>query len=69
MDTSIRRQFEHLAIERSPENLTCDGQLGKRQVQSRHAAIMREWSRLEGMVGRKVSLREIEDEMCVAEAF
>lgn len=61
---SIRRKFEHLAIERSPENLSCDGMLGPRQVQHRHKRIMGEWNKLEKMVGRRVSFREIEDVLC-----
>lgn len=67
MHPSIRRQFEHLAIQRSPENLSCDGELGRRQIQSRHKAIMTEWKALETLMGRTVKLSEIEREMgCVA---
>ena len=64
MTPPIVRQFEHLAICRSPENLTCDGELSRRQVQSKHAGIMKEWRKLEAQVGRRVSLSEIEDGMC-----
>lgn len=60
MHESIRKQFEYLACRRSPENLTCDGELSRKQVISRHAAIMREWKELEVLMGRKVSLSEIE---------
>ena len=60
MRIGILRQFQHLAIARSPENLSCDGELSRRQVQSRHAAIMREWRLLEKQVGRKVTLEEVQ---------
>lgn len=67
MDPRILRQFEHLAIQRSPENLSCDGELSRRQIQSRHSAIMREWNELEKQVGRKVALTEIHRAMgCMA---
>lgn len=64
MEKSIRRQFEHLAIMRSPENLTGDGEYGRRETQRRHKLIMAEWKDLEKLLGRKVSLREIEDGLC-----
>lgn len=64
MEKSIRRQFEHLAIMRSPENLSGDGEYSRREVQRRHKRIMDEWGDLEKLLGRKVSLREIEDGMC-----
>lgn len=59
MDTNILRQFQHLVLQLSPENLSCDGELSRRQIQSRHAAIIREWKALEKQVGRRVSLDEI----------
>lgn len=64
MDPNIRKQFEHLALQRSPENLSCDGMLSRRQIQSRHNSIMREWNALERKVGHKVSLSAVEDGMC-----
>jgi hypothetical protein len=64
MERSVRRNFEHLAMQRSPENLSCDGELNRRQIQSRHRAIMAEWKELEKLMGRKVSLDEIERGMC-----
>lgn len=63
MDDEIRSKFERLAVARSPENLTCDGELSRKQVIARHSSIMREWVALEKKVGRKVSLDEIERQM------
>jgi hypothetical protein len=60
MEASVRRQFEYLAIMRSPENLAGDGEYSRRQQQARHAAIMKDWRALEKLLGRKVSLDEIE---------
>lgn len=59
MTPDTRKQFEKLAIQRSPENLSCDGELSRSAIIKRHAAIMAEWQALEKQVGRKVSLDEI----------
>lgn len=64
MAPTIARQFEHLAIARSPENLSCDGELTKGQIRSKHTQIMKVWNALEAQIGRKVSLREIQNGMC-----
>lgn len=63
MHISVRRQFEALSIRRSPENLSCDGECSRRDIQRRHAAIMSEWRELEKLVGRKVTLNEIEGQL------
>ena len=60
MDENIRKRFEELARQRSPENLSCDGELSRRQIIARHGTIMREWVKLEKQVGRKVRLSEVE---------
>lgn len=60
MDESIFARFDELARQRSPENLSCDGELSRRQIQFRHRTIMAEWVKLEKLVGRKVKLSEIE---------
>lgn len=69
MDPILLTQFAHLAMQRSPENLSCDGELSRRQIQSRHKAIMREWTALEKQAGRKVSLREVHEEMGAVEKY
>ena len=60
MNPSVRRQFQDLACARSPENLCGDGEFSRREVQRRHKAIMAEWHELERLLGRRVSLDEIE---------
>jgi hypothetical protein len=59
---NIMKQFFGLANRLSPENLHCDGEISKAQVQMRYRQIMREWATLERKVGRKVSLEEVEIE-------
>lgn len=53
-------QFEILTCQLSPENLSCDGELSRAQVQSRLLQIKREWQTLEVKAGRSVSQDEIE---------
>lgn len=60
MHVAIRRDFEGLAIQRSPENLCGDGEYSRRDIQRRHSAIMAKWHELEVLVGRRVTLDEIE---------
>ena len=59
---NIMHQFFGLANRLSPENLSCDGEISKAQVQVRYRQIMREWAALERRVGQKVSLEEVEEE-------
>jgi hypothetical protein len=59
---NIMQQFFGLANRLSPENLSCDGEISKAQVQVRYRQIMREWAALERRVGQKVSLEEVEEE-------
>lgn len=53
------RQFMQLTFELSPENLTCDGELSRTQVQRKKAAIEKQWLSLERAVGRNITEDEV----------
>ncbi len=55
-----KEDFLGLLCRLSPENLCCDGEISKREVNKRHRQIMREWRILEVQVGRKISYDEVE---------
>lgn len=59
---NIMKQFFGLANQLSPENLSCDGECSRSQVQVRYRQIMREWQKLERRVGRRVTQEEVETE-------
>jgi hypothetical protein len=48
-----------LAIKLSPENLTCDGELSKSQVQIRLRQIRAEWKQLEKQLRRSITESEV----------
>jgi len=50
-----------LAGELSPENLTCDGELTDRAVNSKYRAIMVKWRKYEVMLGKAISESEVWD--------
>ena len=58
----IFQKFTELTSRLSPENLCCDGEISRAEVNRRHKRIMVEWRTLEMHVGRKVSTEEIETE-------
>jgi len=51
--------FVDLAGQRSPENLTGDGELSGYAVTQRLKKIKREWKKLEGQLGREVNEEEV----------
>ncbi len=55
----LKRAFTSLACRLSPENLACDGECSRRDVQRRRRAILREWAALEKKAGRTVSESEL----------
>lgn len=57
----IMKDFDGLACRLSPENLCCDGELNKRQVQHRFNQIRKEWKKLEKEIGRNVTEDEVWD--------
>ena len=48
-------RFEPLLALLSPENLTCDGELSRRQINKQRNAIMKKWYALEKELGFVVS--------------
>jgi len=59
MAPETQQKFLTLACQLSPENLTCDGELSRSQVDVRYRRLRAEWRKLESQVGRKVSEDEI----------
>lgn len=55
----IKEKFIELLGSLSPENLTCDGELPKAQVDRAYKAYMKEWFGLEKELGRTVSEDEV----------
>ena len=51
--------FVGLAVRRSPENLTCDGECSSAEVRRRLAQIWREWEIAERKLGRKITETEV----------
>jgi len=60
---NLYEAFVNLVCALSPENLTCDGELSRTQVNKRLASLRRDWKALEKKAGVKVSPDEIETEM------
>jgi len=52
-------EFSVLAMELSPENLTCDGELSNSAVKARLNALTKKWMALEKKVGFKVTESDI----------
>lgn len=55
----IWARFRELASDLSPENLTCDGELSRTQVQRRLKALRKEWGQLETLLGREVTEEQV----------
>jgi hypothetical protein len=55
--------FENLCGELSGENLTCDGELSRSQIQQKLIQIKATWKELESIAGRQFSEDEIESNM------
>ena len=60
MTKKQKEQFKIMASRLSPENLSCDGEISRTQVNASYRQIMKEWKQLEKEVGRKVSEAEVE---------
>lgn len=56
-----KQPFLNLLARLSPENLCCDGEISKHEVNQRYRQIMREWRILEVQLGFKVLQNEVED--------
>jgi len=55
----LMNKFDGLACRLSPENLCCDCEISRAEVNQRHTQIKREWKVLEKKAGRKVSENEV----------
>ena len=51
--------FVDLATQLSPEWLTCDGELSRREVNRRYAKLQKQWHALERQAGRAVTEDEV----------
>jgi len=60
MTDNQKQKLEALVNRLSPENLCCDGEISKTQVNKRYRKIMQEWREIEKEVGRKISEDEVE---------
>ncbi|MGZ0086869.1 hypothetical protein ACPVTF_15320 [Geobacillus icigianus] len=54
--------FSRIYYMMQPENLSCDGELSRRQIARRKARLKEEWRLLEQQLGYKVSFNSFEDE-------
>lgn len=55
----VQIDFVRLACALSPENLSCDGELSRSETQRKYRSLIREWRKLESVVGRKVEEGEV----------
>lgn len=53
--------LDGLMMELSPENLSCDGELSRYQINNKYREIRATWREVENLIGRKVSEDEIEN--------
>jgi hypothetical protein len=53
--------FLSMACDLSPENLSCDGELSRSEVNARYHSIMRDWRKLEEEIGFEVTENEVFD--------
>jgi len=59
MTTTLQKQFLDLACRLSPENVSCDGELSRTEVDRRYKQLNAEWAKLEKEAGRKVDEDEV----------
>ncbi len=55
MTEEIRKRFQSLACQLSPENLCCDGELSPEETNKRYKELIIEWKNLEIEAGETVS--------------
>lgn len=60
-DHPLFLKFIALCCRLSPENLTCDGECGRAEINKRHKQIMLEWRDLEFQFGSLVTEKEVWD--------
>jgi hypothetical protein len=60
LSDSQRKEFQELADQLSPENLSSDGETRKGVVANRARQLHAAWTALEARVGHKVAISEVE---------
>jgi len=60
---AIWNRFSSLLSQLSPENLSCDGELSRQQINFRKQVIKKEWEHLETALGHKVTEDQVYDRM------
>ena len=59
LSPEMKKQFDNLASQLSPENLSCDGELSQSEVNAKYRTLTAQWKALETEVGRKVTEDEL----------
>jgi len=54
-------QFLSLSCALSPENLTCDGECSRKEVNTRYNKLAKQWAELETKFGGRVSEKDVWD--------
>ena len=62
-EKEILNDFAGLVCRLSPENLCCDGEISRAEVNRRFRQIQKEWKALEKEIGHKVSEDQVYDFM------
>ncbi len=68
-EKEILNDFAGLACRLSPENLCCDGEISRAEVNRRLRQIQKEWKALEKELGRVVSEDQVWDFMLKKEVL
>ena len=68
-EKEILNDFAGLACRLSPENLCCDGEISRAEVNRRFRQIQKEWKALEKELGREVSEDQVWDFMLKKEVL
>jgi len=55
----IMQRFLVLLHQLSPESLSCDGELSKKQVEKKRRLLMARWKKLEKQLGRPMTANEV----------
>lgn len=61
LTAELKTEFLDLAVQLSPENLTCDGECSAEEVRKRRASLLHRWDALQRRAGRAVTEHEVWD--------
>lgn len=59
LSAALLQEFVDLATRLSPEWLTCDGELSRREINRRYSKLQRQWRTLERQAGRAITEDEV----------